>query len=145
MGSKRVDFDVISRKYKVIDRPRGELTPFNLLVRAVVRTEKSGQAVETGGEFHPKSRPYAQLGRMLRKRGLGIRSMELPSGNRALWAATSVRFKRTKNKQKGVWGREAEWKYDKDGIRTAPSSTFNREEDRALSSSAPQTMSSDEG
>jgi len=88
----KVDLNPVSG-FKSIDRPSGALTPFGKLVRAVARTAHSETAVEVGDAYCPRKAGYMQLGRRLRRRGLGLRSSELPNGNRALWASTEVRGK----------------------------------------------------
>lgn len=98
MGRKGEDFDEVSSGYKLIDRPGGN-TPFRKLVRAVANTAISEKAIEVGEEFYPNSRPYAKLGKHLRKEGMGLRSVALPDGNRALWATPQVRPKLTKQRR----------------------------------------------
>ena len=98
MGRKGENFDEVSSEYKLIERP-SKVTPFGKLVEEVILTNITGKAVEVGPEFYPRSRPYAMLGKKLRKQGLGLRSTSLPHGNRALWAASKVRPKLTKQRR----------------------------------------------
>ena len=98
MGRKGENFDEISSDYKLIERPN-KVTPFGKLVKEVILTNITGKAVQLGPEFYPRSRPYAMLGKKLRKQGLGLRSTSLPHGNRALWAASKVRPKLTKQRR----------------------------------------------